>query len=140
MLEKNIVEKVIALEAVELLSSLTPDQLSRIALIAKEVSYPPEKVILQPSRPLEALYVILDGAVEISRNGQTLHVARQNEVLGSWALFDDSPLPVTARTIEDTALLRISRDDFYDLLSDNMELAASIFSTLVRRFRKLIEQ
>ncbi len=140
MLEKNIVEKVIALEAVELLSSLTPDQLSRIALIAKEVSYPPEKVILQPSRPLEALYVILDGAVEISRNGQTLHVARQNEVLGSWALFDDSPLPVTARTVEDTALLRISRDDFYDLLSDNMELAASIFSTLVRRFRKLIEQ
>lgn len=140
MLEKNIVEKVIALEAVELLSSLTPDQLSSIALIAKEVSYPPEKVILQPSRPLEALYVILDGAVEISRNGQTLHVARQNEVLGSWALFDDSPLPVTARTIEDTALLRISRDDFYDLLSDNMELAASIFSTLVRRFRKLIEQ
>lgn len=140
MLEKNIVEKVIALEAVELLSSLTPDQLSSIALIAKEVSYPPEKVILQPSRPLEALYVILDGAVEISRNGQTLHVARQNEVLGSWALFDDSPLPVTARTVEDTALLRISRDDFYDLLSDNMELAASIFSTLVRRFRKLIEQ
>ena len=140
MLEKNIVEKVIALEAVELLSSLTPDQLSRIALIAKEVSYPPEKVILQPSRPVEALYVILDGAVEISRDAQTLHVARQNEVLGSWALFDDSPLPVVARTVEDTALLRISRDDFYDLLSDNMELAASIFSTLVRRIRKLLDQ
>lgn len=140
MLERDVVEKVIALEAVELLSSLTPDQLSRIALIAREVKYPPEKLILQPNQPLEALYVILDGAVEISRNGQTLHVARQHEVLGSWALFDDSPLPVTAKTIEDTALLKISRDDFYDLLSDNMELAAAIFSTLVRRFRKLIEQ
>ncbi len=130
----------IALEAVELLSSLTPDQLARIALIAREVSYPPGKLILQPNQPLEALFVILDGAVEISRNGQTLHVARQHEVLGSWALFDDSPLPVTAKTIEDTALLKISRDDFYDLLSDNIELAAAIFSTLVRRFRKLIEQ
>ena len=140
MPERNIVEKVIALEAVELLSSLTPDQLSRIALIAKEVKYPLEKQILQPNQPLEALYVILDGAVEISRNGQVLHVAGQHEVLGSWALFDDSPLPVTARTIEETALLKIARDDFYDLLSDNMELAASIFSTLVRRFRKLIEQ
>lgn len=140
MAERNIIEKVIALEGVELLSSLTPDQLSRIALIAKEVSFPPAKTILQPKQPLDALYVILDGAVEISRNGSVLHVARQNEVLGSWALFDDSPLPVIARTLEDTALLRISRDDFYDLLSDNMELAASIFSTLVRRFRKLIEQ
>ena len=75
--------------------------------------------------------MILDGAVEISRNGSILHVAKQNEVLGSWALFDDSPLPVIAKTLEDTALLRISRDDFYDLLSDNMELATSIFSTLV---------
>ncbi len=140
MAERDIVEKVIALEAVELLSSLTPDQLARIALIAREVSYPPGKLILQPNQPLEALFVILDGAVEISRNGQTLHVARQHEVLGSWALFDDSPLPVTAKTIEDTALLKISRDDFYDLLSDNIELAAAIFSTLVRRFRKLIEQ
>lgn len=140
MPERNIVEKVIALEAVELLSSLTPDQLSRIALIAREVRYPPDRLILEPSRPLEALYVILDGAVEISRNGQPLHVARQHEVLGSWALFDDSPLPVTASTVEDTALLEIAREDFYDLLSDNIELAAAIFSTLVRRFRKLIEQ
>ncbi len=140
MLERNIVEKVIALEAVELLSSLSPDQLSRIALIAKEVKYPPDKLILQPNQPLQALYVILEGAVEISRNGQALHVAKQHDVLGSWALFDDSPLPVTAKTLEDTVLLRIDRDDFYDLLSDNMELAASIFSTLVRRFRKLIEQ
>ena len=140
MAERNIVEKVIALEGVELLSSLTPDQLSRIALIAQEVKYPPAKTILQPKQPLDALYVILDGTVEISRNGSILHVAKQNEVLGSWALFDDSPLPVVAKTMEDTVLLRISRDDFYDLLSDNMELAASIFSTLVRRFRKLIEQ
>lgn len=140
MAERNIVEKVIALEGVELLSSLTPDQLSRIALIAQEVKYPPAKTILQPKQPLDALYVILDGTVEISRNGSTLHVAKQNEVLGSWALFDDSPLPVVAKTMEDTVLLRISRDDFYDLLSDNMELAATIFSTLVRRFRKLIEQ
>ncbi len=140
MHERNIVEKVIALEAVELLNSLSPDQLARIALIAKEVKYPPGKTILHPTQPLEALYVILDGSLEISRNGQTLHVARQHDVLGSWALFDDSPLPVTATTVEDTTLLKISRDDFYDLLSDNIELAASVFSTLVRRFRKLIEQ
>lgn len=138
-MERNIVEKVIALEGVELLSGLTPDQLSQMALIAKEVSYGPEKVILSPSQPMDALYVILEGAVEISRNGQPLHVARQSEVLGSWALFDDSPSPVTAKTVEDTALLRIAREDFYDLLSDHMELAAAIFSTLVRRFRKLIE-
>jgi CRP-like cAMP-binding protein len=140
MAELNIVEKVIALEGVELLQSLTPEQLSRIASIAKEVKYLPDKVVLQSDQPMDALYVILDGAVELSRNGQQLHVARQNEVLGAWALFDEEPMPVTAKTLEDTRLLRIGRDDFFDLLSDNLEIAASIFSTLVKRFRKLVEQ
>jgi hypothetical protein len=35
--------------------------------------------------------------------------------------------------------LKIARDDFYDLLSDNVEITASVFSTLVKRFRKLVE-
>ena len=140
MAELNIVEKVIALEAVELLKNLTPDQLSRIASIAREVKHAPGKAILDPSQPLDALYVIIDGAVEITRNGQALHTAKPYEVLGSWALFDEEPLPVTAKTVEDTRLLRITREDFFDLLSDNMEIAASIFSTLVKRFRKLVEQ
>ena len=140
MAELNIIEKVIALEAVELLKNLTPDQLSRIASIAREVKYPPGKTILDPNQTLDGLYVIVDGTVEITRNGEALLVARQYDVLGSWALFDEEPIPVTAKTVEDTQLLRIGRDDFFDLLSDNMEIAASIFSTLVKRFRKLVEQ
>jgi CRP-like cAMP-binding protein len=49
-------------------------------------------------------------------------------------------MPVIARTTDDTRLLRIARDEFYDLLSDNVEITANIFSTLVKRFRKLVEQ
>ena len=141
MAELNIVEKVISLEAVELMSSLTPEQLARIASIAQEVRFPPGKTILEAGKPLDALYVIVEGAVELSRGGAPLTTARENEVLGAWALFEeDDPLPVTARTLEDTRLLRIARDDFYDLLADNSEITSAIFSTLVKRFRKLVEQ
>jgi len=139
MAEMNIIEKVIALEAVDLFKSLTPDQLSRIAAIAREERITPGVAVLEPDKPLDALYVVLDGTVEIARGGQVLHVATQNEVLGAWALFDSDPMPVTARTQEDTRLLRILREDFFDLLSDNMEIAANIFATLVKRFRKLVE-
>jgi CRP-like cAMP-binding protein len=138
--ELNIVEKVIALEGVELLQTLSPEQLSRMASIAREMVMPPGKTVLDPAQPLDTLYVVLDGAVELSRNNQALHVARQNEVLGAWALFDEEPMPVTAKTLEDTKLLCIRREDFFELLSDNLEIAASIFSTLVKRFRKLLEQ
>jgi cGMP-dependent protein kinase len=140
MAELNIIEKVIALEAVDLLKNLSPEQLSRIATIAQESKAAPGKQILTPDKPLDSLYVILDGAVSISRDGTELHVARQNEVLGAWALFDPEPMRLTATAVEDTRLLRIGRDDFYDLLSDNMEITASIFTMLVKRFRQLVEK
>ena len=141
MAELNIVEKVLALEGVELMASLSPEQLARIGAIAQEVKFPPDSVVLEAGKPVDSLYVIVDGAVELSRNRDVLHTARQNDVLGAWALFDETdPMPVTAKTIEDTRLLKIGRDDFYDLLSDNSEITSAIFSTLVKRFRKLVEQ
>jgi len=141
MAELNIVEKVIALEGVDLLATLSPEQLARIGAIAHEVRFPPDQVIFEPEKPIDALYVVVDGAVELSRSGEPLTVARQNDVLGAWALFDESdPMPVTAKTVEDTRLLRIARDDFYDLLADNSEITSAMFSTLVKRFRKLVEQ
>lgn len=141
MSELNIVEKVIALEGVELLHNLSPEQLSRIAAVAQEVKYPPGKEVLAASKPADALYVVIDGAVELTRDGAALTTVRQNGVLGAWALFDESdPMPVAAKTLEDTRLLRIGRDDFYDLLADNGEITSAIFSTLVKRFRKLVEQ
>lgn len=139
MAELNIVEKVIALEAVELLKSLSPEQLARVASIAREVAVPPAKVIFEAGKDIDALYVVLDGSVEISRGGDTLLHARQNEVIGAWALFDDEPMQVTARAADDVRLLKINRNDFFELLSDNIEIAAGIFTTLVRRFRKLVE-
>ncbi len=139
MSELNLVEKVIALEGVELFKALTPDQLARIASIATEVSFAQDKTVIEPDRPMDGLYVVLDGGVALSRNGSELHVARQNDVLGAWALFDNDPMPVTARTVEYTRLLRISREDFYDLLSDNVEVTAAVFSTIVKRFRKMVE-
>lgn len=139
MPELNIVERVIALEAVDLLKNLKPDQLARIASIAKQVTYPPGSVILDAKKSTDALFVILDGTVEIRTPEGVSTRAGQNDVLGAWALFDTEPLNVTATAIEDTKLLRIGRDDFYDLLSDNMEITASIFSMLVKRFRQLVD-
>jgi CRP-like cAMP-binding protein len=136
--ELNIVEKVIALEGVDLLNGLQPEQLARIASIATEERYAPGKVVLDPTKPLDALFVVLDGRVSLAKDGAEIHSAGQNDVLGAWALFDSEPMPVTATATEDVRLLRIGRDDFYELLSDNVEITTTVFGTLVRRFRKLV--
>ena len=140
MPELNIVEKVIALEAVDLLKNLSAEQLSRIASIAREIRFPPGKTILGPEMNPDGLFVILEGSVSIARDGVELHVAKENDVLGAWALFDPEPMAINAKAVTDVRLLRIGRDEFYDLLSDNSEITASIFAQLVRRFRQLVEK
>ena len=94
MAELNIVEKVIALEGVDLMANLTPEQLARIGAIAREVRFPPGRIILEAGKPLDALYVVVEGAVGLSRAGELLAMAHSNEVLGAWALFEENdPMP-----------------------------------------------
>lgn len=121
----------IALEGVELLGTLSPEHLATIAVVATEMQVPPGRVILD---------IVLDGSVELSHDGSVLDAAGQNALLGAWALFDeDAPIPLTARALSDTHLLRVGRDDFYELLADNGDITTAVFSTLVKRFRKLVE-
>jgi CRP-like cAMP-binding protein len=127
MAELNLVEKVIALEGVDLLGSLSPEHLASIAAVATEVRVPPGRVILEAAKPVEALYIVIDGSVELVRDGAILDTTGQNAVLGAWALFDDEdPIPLTARAMSDTHLLRVGRDDFYDLLADNGDITTSV--------------
>lgn len=70
MSELNLVEKVIALEAVELFKTLTPDQLARIASIATEVSFAQDKSVIEPGRPM-------DGAVRGPRRRRRLEPERR---------------------------------------------------------------
>lgn len=139
-MELNLVEKVIALEGVELLNGLGPDQMANIAAIATEVHYLPDRPILEETKPLDALYVIVDGSVELTRDGVPLDTAGVNAVLGAWGLFHDKdPVRIGAKTREDTRVLRIGREEFYELLSDNSDITAAMFSTLIQRMERLVE-
>ena len=130
----SIVEKVIAFEGVEIFANLTPDQMARIAVIAREVRFAPGELIVDPSNRIDALYIIMEGAVELRHGDEPLSTVGRGHVLGMWAIFDDmDPMRLTAKATEDTQMLRIDREDFYELLSDHTEITPAIFSTLVRR-------
>jgi CRP-like cAMP-binding protein len=137
MAELNLIEKVLALEAVDLFQNLTAEQLAEIAAISRETHFAPGAAILSAKEPVDSLFVVIDGDVELRRDGAAFHTAAPGEVLGAWALFDDHPGGVDAAARTDVKLLRVSRTDFYDLLTDNTQITQAIFSTLVRRFRQL---
>ena len=135
----TLIEKILFLQEVELLSNLSPEQLGRIALITQETALPRGKTLFREKHGSDAMYVIVEGKVALESNGERIHVAGEKEVVGTWALIDYEPMVATATVAEDARLLRIEREDFYDLLADHSEIMQQIFHMLVRRIRKLIE-
>ncbi len=134
------VEKVLFLQDVDIFEYTSTEDLAHIAEIVDEIELKPDEIIFKEGEIPDAMYIVSEGKVTLFRGGQKLMVAKENDVFGTWALFDDEPLVATATTLEDTRLLRIDREDFIDLLADNVAITQSILKTLVKRLRNLMNR
>ena len=136
----TVIEKVIFLQNVDVFLEIPSDQLAYLAAIAEEITYLKGDDIYKADESSDAMYLVLEGKVKLHRDGKEVTVAGQKETFGTWALFDEEIRIVTATALEDSKLLRIYREDFYDLLADNVHITQGIFKTLVKRMRNLIDR
>jgi hypothetical protein len=137
-LPMDLIEKVFLLQQVDLLQGARSAQLALLASIAKEQDIPANTTLIRLNEPTSALYVVIRGAVELRTTGDQVMVARDNAAFGTWALIDQAPSMLSARTVEPTRVLCIERDDLDDLLSENPELALGLLQGLARRVRTLV--
>lgn len=136
--EMDLIEKVFLLQQIDLLRDARTAHLSLLASIAQEIEADPDTVLLEQGEATDALYVLIRGAIELHGVGETMTFEEEGAAFGTWALIDESPSMVEARTVERTTLLQITRADFYDLLADNPELALGLLQGLARRVRTLV--
>jgi CRP/FNR family cyclic AMP-dependent transcriptional regulator len=133
------IEKVIFLQSVDVFSRVPTGQLAALAAIAEEIRIMKNEVVYRENDAPDALYLVLEGEVKLHRDDREIAVAGAEEAFGAWALFDDEPRVVQATALTDMRLLRIDKDDFYDLLADNIEVTQSILKSMVKRLRALAE-
>ena len=133
----DLIEKVFLLQRVDLLRDAKSAHLALLASIAEEIDVPADTVLLRRDEPAPALHVVIRGAVRLSGAGGEL-TSGDGAAFGTWALIDEAPSIVEAVAIQPCRLLRIGRDDFFDLLSDHPELAIGLLQGLARRVRTLV--
>ncbi len=135
----TLVEKVLLLQEIDIFQHTTSENLSHIAVVTEEVDFPPGEEIFREGELPDAMYVVVSGNVRLHRSGQEVMIASHSDVFGTWALFDDEPRVVTATTTEECRLLRLDKEDFYDLLADHSQITQGVMKTLSMRLRKLLE-
>lgn len=134
----TVVEKVLLLQNVDLLSAARTEDLALLASIAEEVLYPDGAWIFKEGQQADGLYVIFRGSVSLTKDGREVVRLGKREALGAWTLFETESRVMSAIAKGETLLLRVDREDFYDLLLDYPELGQSILKALVKRLRSLI--
>jgi len=125
------------LARVNLFSGLPPVYLRRIAGIGEMEAHARGARIFEEGTPGDKVYIILDGAVRISRQvpgmgEETLAVLKTGDYFGEMALIDDFPRSADAIAHERCRLFIISKDHLADLLFVDRDLAYDLLWTFVR--------
>ena len=134
------VEKVIFLQDIDIFEYTSTEDLGLIAAITDEVQYKSKTVIYREDEIPDSMYMVIEGKVLLQRGEEEVMIVENKGAFGTWALFDDEPSVVTATPLEDSHLLRIDKEDFFDLLADNVKITQGILKAVVRRLRNLIER
>jgi hypothetical protein len=133
----SVVEKVVALQEVEVFRGTPSEQLALIAAVAEEVQLPPETSLAEQDDPPGDMFVILEGSVALVRDGNPLGTLKAGDALGTWGLFEDDPQQVSAKTVTETRALRIDRWGFDEAIDEHPDIARSLIRQLIRRMRRL---
>lgn len=136
----TVVEKVILLQGVDVFSEVSTEQLTHLAAIAEETAFQASETIYRESDPSDAMYIVLEGRVLLHREETEVTTAEAESAFGTWALFDDELRVTSAKATGDVRLLRIDKEDFIELLADNVEITRGVLKAVVRRLRRLVER
>jgi CRP/FNR family cyclic AMP-dependent transcriptional regulator len=125
------------LSKVNLFAGLQTSYLRRIASLGLEESYPTNALIFAEGAQGDKVYLILSGAVRISRTvpgmgEEALAVLRPGTYFGEMALIDDFPRSADARAHEECRLFVIRKEDLEDLLFVDRDLAYDLLWSFVR--------
>ena len=125
------------LSKISLFSALQPSYLRRIANLGIEEDYPLSAIIFKEGAQGDKMYLILSGAVRISRQvpgmgEEALAVLRAGTHFGEMALIDDFPRSADAVAHEACRLFVVRKEDMEDLLFVDRDLAYDLLWSFVR--------
>jgi signal transduction histidine kinase/RimJ/RimL family protein N-acetyltransferase len=126
---------------VSLFAGLAPGELARIRAVATEAAVAAGTAVMTEGEPGDALYVVLEGDLAVTkRAGATevqLTIVGPGSVQGEIAVLEGGVRRATVRAVTPARLLRIGRDDLFDVMAREPAIIRSLASTVAGRLRIL---
>ena len=130
------IEKVMALKTTEIFRETSEDILVDIAHILKEISFRKDEVIVRKNEIGTCMFIIFSGSVKIHDGDINFATLRRPDFFGELSLLDTEPRSASVTALEESVLLRIDQQAFYEIMGDRREVIREIMKILCRRLRK----
>jgi len=112
----------------------------RVARICDARTIEPGEILAREGDPGDAMYIIVQGKVEVEHGGQGIAVLRAGEHFGEISLLDAQPRSATVTSKEAGSVIVIRRDALTNFTKRDPELGGQVYmrlaTTLAQRLRQ----
>jgi len=137
-MDQNIINPEI-LKTSTFLSSLPDPQLEWLVKNGKSVSLESGDILIEENVSQDAFYVVAEGDFEVIRQAEgkevVLAVQGCGQILGEMSAIAEVPPTATVRAMGPSRVLKINRDVFNQLISNNPSTAMNLVRTAMLRLR-----
>jgi CRP/FNR family transcriptional regulator len=130
-------------------SNLPPEGFGELTSLLEYIEYGRGEIIFQEGAPAFGLYIVCDGKVKLVRRSpdkrkkQLLKLLGPGEILGEETLFEGGRYIAYAKTLEESKVHLIRREDFFSFIGKYPSINLRIIEKLAREVKgfqsKLVE-
>jgi CRP/FNR family cyclic AMP-dependent transcriptional regulator len=126
-----------ALRRAPLFEGLSRKELVELARVTEDLEVASGKVLCKQGELGQEFFVIVDGKVDVTRNGKRVATRGSGEFVGEIALLEETPRMATVTAKTPLRLFVLTRKDFRRLVNQNPSVERKVMRALARRIVEL---
>ena len=92
--------------------------------------------LFREGEPGETMFVVIEGAVEVTRDGRVIETIGAGEIIGELALIDTGPRSASAITVMPSRLVCVGKQEFTFLVQEHPTFALQVMAVMAERLRR----
>lgn len=148
MSELAHIETIVFLQSVDLFSFCKAEEVLRVAAITQERRFTAGEEIFRRDDLADRIYCVVRGEIQLDKGStgsneseETVNGKRMGPLstFGVLEILSGKLRTTSASALTDTLLLVLEAEDFFDLLSNNIEIVKALFRYVVRELHEAQE-
>jgi CRP/FNR family transcriptional regulator, cyclic AMP receptor protein len=132
------------LRKIPLFAKIEPAKLKLLAFTSEHLEFMPGEAICEQGEHGDAAYIVLDGEADVvvqSGQGPTkVATVGKHDIVGEIAILCDVPRTATVRATTPLSALRVSKDGFFNLVTQFPQVGVEVMHELASRLHQTTQR